>query len=101
MCSVCKETISADTEDDFIAFFCGHIYHKACLLDPEAIEAINASRVKGVKKGGVADKVMEAALLKPYLGKGCEVCGTRDVNKVKGKGKGVTRGGQGIRGKDN
>jgi hypothetical protein len=94
---VCKEPISADTEDDFIAFFCGHIYHKACLLDPEAIEAINASRVRGLKQGGVADKVMEAALVKPYLGKGCEVCRANDINKAKDKGKGVMRLGQGVK----
>jgi hypothetical protein len=94
---VCKEPISADTEDDFVAFFCGHIYHKACLLDPEATEAINASRVKGLKQGGVAEKVMEAALLKPYLGKGCEICGARDVYKAKDKGKGVMRWGQGVK----
>jgi hypothetical protein len=81
----------ADNEG-YIIFFCGHIYHKECLLDPEAIEAINASRVRGIKQGGVANKIMEAALLKPYLEKGCEACGVLDGSK-KGldKGKGVVR----------
>lgn len=97
LCSVCKEAISADKEDDFIAFFCGHIYHKECLLDPEAVEAVNASRVRGLKQGGVADKVMEAALLKPYLGKGCDVCGAQDIDKVKDKGKGVIRWESGVK----
>jgi hypothetical protein len=102
LCSVCKESISIDcmvplkesdvaAEDDFVAFFCGHIYHKECLLDPEAVEAVNASRVRGLKQGGVADKITEAALLKPYLKKGCEVCGVLDVGKIKDKGKGVVR----------
>lgn len=82
----------AVAEDDYIIFFCGHIYHKECLLDPEATEAINASRVRGIKQGDVANKIMEAALLKPYLMKGCEVCGVLDGTK-KGldKGKAVAR----------
>jgi len=53
------------------------------------VEAVNASRVRGLKQGGVANKITEAALLKPYLGKGCEVCGI--LNDVKEKGKGVVR----------
>ena len=79
-------------DDDYVMFFCGHIYHKECLLDPEAIEAINASRVRGIKQSGVANKIMEAMLLKPYLMKGCEVCGVLEGTK-KGldKGKGVAR----------
>src|SRR5208282_1158366 len=78
-------------DDDFIAFFCGHIFHKECLLDPEAVEAVNASRVRGLKQGGVANKITEAALLKPYLAKGCEICGIIGSEKTldKGKGKGV------------
>jgi hypothetical protein len=79
--------ISAD--EDFVAFFCGHIYHKACLLDPEDIEAINASRIKGLKSDGVANKITEAALLKPYLTQGCEICGTLDDVKHLDKGKRV------------
>ena len=79
-------------DDDFIAFFCGHIYHKECLLDPEAIEAINSSRVRGLKQGGVANKITEAALLKLYLLKGCEICGVLDGGKkFMDKGKGVAR----------
>ena len=77
-------------DDDFIAFFCGHIYHKECLLDLEAVEAVNASRVKGLKQGGVANKITEAALLKPYLMKGCEICGVLDSGKILDKGKGVS-----------
>ena len=80
--------------DDYIIFFCGHIYHKECLLDPEAIEAINASRVRGIKQGGVANKIMEAALLKPYLIKGCDICGVLDAGGTRkglDKGKGVAR----------
>ena len=97
ICSVCKESISIDTEEDYIAFFCGHIYHKECLLDPEAVEGVNASRVRGLKQGGVADKVMEAALLKPYLGKGCDVCGAMDFEKGKDKGKGAMRWESGVK----
>jgi len=68
------------------------MYHKECLLDPEAIEAINASRVRGIKQGCVANKIMEAMLLRPYLMKGCEICGVLDGTK-KGvdMGKGVAR----------
>jgi hypothetical protein len=53
------------------------------------VEAVNASRVRGLKQGGVANKITEAALLKPYLGKGCEVCGI--LNSAKDKGKGAVR----------
>jgi len=91
ICAVCKDPISIDSEDDFIAFFCGHIYHKECLLDPEAIEAVNASRVRGLKQGGVANKITEAALLKPYLTKGCETCGALEGADTLDKGKGVVR----------
>jgi len=91
LCSVCKNPISIDSEDDFIAFFCGHIYHKECLLDPEAVEAVNASRVRGLKQGGVANKITEAALLKPYLPRGCEICGELDDGRKLDKGKGVVR----------
>ena len=80
---------SADS--DYIAFFCGHIYHKECLLDPEAVEAVEASRVRGLKQGGVANKITEAALLKPYLTKGCEICGVLDGGKTRDRGKGVLR----------
>jgi hypothetical protein len=90
-CSICKDAISIDSEDDFIAFFCGHIYHKECLLDPEAIEAINASRVRGSKQTGVANKITEAALLKSYLSKGCETCGALDRGNNLDKGKGIVR----------
>jgi len=76
-------------DDDFIAFFCGHIFHKECLLDPEAVEAVNASRVRGLTQGGVANKITEAALLKPYLTKGCEICGIIGSEKTLEKGKGV------------
>lgn len=79
-------------DDDLIAFFCGHIYHRDCLLDPEAVEAVNASRVKGLNQGGVANKITEAALMKPYLMKGCEICGVLDAGKIKDKGKGVRIG---------
>jgi hypothetical protein len=104
-CSVCKDPISIDcvspfaeiayllADDDLIAFFCGHIYHKDCLLDPEAIEAVKLSRVRGLKQGGVANKITEAALLKPYLSKGCEVCGTLSAGNVKDKGKGISGAG--------
>ena len=88
LCAICKDPISIDSEDDFIAFFCGHIYHEECLLDPEGVEAVNASRVRGLKQGGVANKITEAALLKPYLTKGCEICsapeGTSKLDKKKG-----------------
>jgi len=60
-------------------------------LEPEAIEAINASRVRGVKQGGVANKITEAALLKPYLSKGCEICGLLNGSGKRDKGKGVLR----------
>jgi len=63
-------------------------------LDPEAVEAVNASRVKGLTQGGVANKITEAALLKPYLRKGCEICGVLDGSggdKFLDKGKGVVR----------
>lgn len=53
---------------------------------------MNASRVKGLKQGGVANKITEAALLKPYLMKGCEICGVLDAGKIKDKGKGVRIG---------
>jgi len=76
-------------DDDFIAFFCGHIFHKECLLDPEAVEAVNASRVRGLTQGGVANKITEAALLKPYLTKRCEICGIIGSEKTLEKGKGV------------
>jgi len=82
--------LRAVADDDYVIFFCGHIYHKECLLDPEAIEAINASRVRGIKQGGVANKIMEAALLKPYLTAGCEVCGRLD-GKGLDKGKVIAR----------
>jgi hypothetical protein len=52
---------------------------------------VNASRVKGLKQGGVANKITEAALLKPYLIKGCEMCGVSDPGKTKDKGKGVVQ----------
>lgn len=84
-------------DGDLIAFFCGHIFHKECVLDPQAIEAIEASRVRGIK-GGVADKITEAALLKPYLTKGCEICGILDSGNAKDKGKGVLRIGPGTLG---
>jgi hypothetical protein len=42
--------------------------------------------VRGFKQGGVANKITEAALLKPYLGKGCEICGVHDETTDKGKG---------------
>jgi hypothetical protein len=51
---------------------------------------MNASRVWGIKQGGVANKIMEAALLKPYLTEGCEVCVMLD-GKGLDKGKGVAR----------
>jgi len=48
--------------------------------------------VRGIKQGGVANKIMEAMLLRPYLMKGCEVCGVLEGTK-KGldTGKGVAR----------
>jgi hypothetical protein len=55
------------------------------------VEAINASRVRGLKQGGVANKITEAALLKPYLGKGCEICEELEGIKKVDKGKGVVR----------
>jgi hypothetical protein len=55
------------------------------------VEAVNASRVRGVTQNGVANKITEAALLKPYLTKGCEICGVLDGGKIKDKGKGVVR----------
>jgi hypothetical protein len=58
-------------------------------LDPEAVEAVNASRIRGLKQTGVANKITEAALLKPYLGKNCQVCGV--LNGMKDKEKRVGR----------
>ena len=56
------------------------------------MEAINASRVRGLKQGGVANKITEAALLNPYLTKGCEMCEELEGTKtVVDKGKGVLR----------
>jgi hypothetical protein len=82
---------NVSAEDDFVAFFCGHIYHKECLLEPEAVEAINASRVKGLKQDGVANKITEAALLKPYLPQGCELCGRLEGERSLDQGKRVVR----------
>ena len=53
------------------------------------MEAITASRVRGLKHSGVANKITEAALLKPYLTKGCEICGIIGSEKTLDKGKGV------------
>jgi len=47
--------------------------------------------VRGLKQGGVANKITEAALLKPYLGKGCEICDELEGMKKVDKGKGVVR----------
>ena len=52
---------------------------------------MEASRVRGLKQGGVANKITEAALLKPYLTKGCEICGVLDGGKTRDRGKGVLR----------
>lgn len=55
------------------------------------MEAINASRVRGLKQVGVANKITEAALVKPYLSKGCGVCEELEPTKRVDKGKGVVR----------
>jgi hypothetical protein len=58
-------------------------------LDPEAIEAIKLSRVRGINQVGVANKITEAALLKPYLNRGCEMCGSLSAADGQGKATGV------------
>ena len=55
------------------------------------MQAINAGRVRGLKQTGVANKITEAALLKPYLGTGCHVCEEIEGVKRVEKGKGVMR----------
>ena len=47
--------------------------------------------MKGLKQGGVGNKITEAALLKPYLSKGCQICGVLDGVKFMEKGKGVVK----------
>ena len=39
----------------------------------------------------MANKITEAALLKPYLSKGCEMCDELEPTKKMDKGKGVVK----------